>query len=79
MTPVNVCDVIKFCDAIAHAIAWDRVGAVVAALAFTYGVVMSVVFAVHLFRGQRMVRRTSTRTTKDRLADSDAFRPGIPN
>ncbi len=67
VTAVNVCDVINFCDAIAHAIAWDRVGAVVAALAFTYGVVMSVAFAVHVFRGQRMVRKTSTRTTKGRL------------
>jgi hypothetical protein len=67
VTPADVCDAIKFCDAIAHAISWDRVGAVVAALAFTYGAVMSVAFAVHVFRGQRIVRRTSTRTTKGRL------------
>jgi hypothetical protein len=38
VTPADVCDAIVFCNAIA----WGKVGAVVAALALTYGVAMSV-------------------------------------
>ena len=58
MTPADVCDAIKFCDAIANAIAWGKVGAVVAALALTYGVAMSIALVVYVyrFRGRRMTR-----------------------
>ena len=38
MTPADVCDAIVYCNAIA----WGKVGAVVAALALTYGVAMSI-------------------------------------
>ena len=38
MTPSDVCSAIKFCDAVAHALPWSVIGAVVAALALTYGV-----------------------------------------
>jgi hypothetical protein len=55
MTPADVCDAIVFCNAIA----WGKVGAVVAALALTYGVAMSVAFVFYLYRyrGRRMMRR----------------------
>jgi hypothetical protein len=50
MTPVNVCDAIKFCGTMANAIAWGKVGAVVAALALTYGVAMSIALVVYAYR-----------------------------
>jgi hypothetical protein len=55
MTPADVRDAIVYCNAIA----WGKVGAVVAALALTYGVAMSIalVVYVYLFRGRRMTRR----------------------
>jgi hypothetical protein len=37
VTPADVCNAIKFCDAVAHALPWGVIGAVVAALALTYG------------------------------------------
>ena len=45
--------------AMANAIAWGKVGAVVAALALTYGVAMSIALVVYVyrFRGRRMTRR----------------------
>jgi hypothetical protein len=33
VTPSDVCNAIKFCDAVAHALPWGVIGAVVAALA----------------------------------------------
>jgi len=50
-------------DAIAHALPWGKVGAVVAVLAFTYGVTMSIAFVLSVYRSraQRMSRRTDTR------------------
>jgi hypothetical protein len=55
MTPTDVCEAIVFCNAVA----WGKVGAVVAALALTYGVAMSIALVVYLYkyRGQRMIRR----------------------
>jgi len=55
MTPADVRDAIVYCNAIA----WGKVGAVVAALALTYGVAMSIalVVYVYLFRSRRMTRR----------------------
>ena len=55
MTPADVCDAIVFCNAIA----WGEVGAVVAVLALTYGVAMSIALVVYVYRsrGQRMMRR----------------------
>jgi hypothetical protein len=43
----------------ANAIAWGKVGAVVAALALTYGVAMSIALVVYVYRyrGRRMTRR----------------------
>jgi hypothetical protein len=54
MTPADVCDAIVYCNAIA----WGKVG-VVAALALTYGVTMSIALVVYVyrFRGRRMTRR----------------------
>jgi uncharacterized protein (DUF2062 family) len=60
-TPAEVCDAIEICRTIAHAIAWEKVGAVVAAAAFAYGVAMSVAFYVYGFRRQRTTRRRDTR------------------
>jgi hypothetical protein len=58
-TPADVCDAIKFCGAMANAIAWGKVGAVVAALALTYGVAMSIALVVYVYRyrGRRITRR----------------------
>jgi hypothetical protein len=55
MTPADVCDAIAYCNAIP----WGEVGAVVAALALTYGIAMSIALVVYVyrFRGQRMIRR----------------------
>jgi ABC-type spermidine/putrescine transport system permease subunit II len=55
MTPADVCDAIVYCNAIAS----GKVGAVVAALALTYGVTMSIALVVYVyrFRGRRMTRR----------------------
>ena len=55
MTPADVCDAIAYCNAIP----WDKVGAVVAALALTYGVAMSIALVVYVYRsrGPRMIRR----------------------
>jgi hypothetical protein len=55
MTPADVCDAIAFCNDIA----WGKVGAVVAALALTYGIAMSIALVVYAYkyRGQRMIRR----------------------
>jgi hypothetical protein len=55
MTPADVCDAIVFCNVVP----WGKVGAVVAALALTYGVAMSIALVVYVyrFRGQRMIRR----------------------
>jgi hypothetical protein len=54
MTPADVCDAIAYCNAIP----WDKVGAVVAALALTYGIAMSIALVVYMyrFRGQRIMR-----------------------
>jgi phosphatidylglycerophosphate synthase len=59
MTPADVCEAIVFCNAVA----WGKVGAVVAALALTYGVAMSIALVVYVYkyRGQRMMRRSRTR------------------
>ena len=63
MTPSDVCNAIKFCDAVAHALPWGVIGAVVAALALTYGVAMSIALVVYIyrFRDQRIARRTNRR------------------
>jgi hypothetical protein len=55
VTPSDVCDAIVFCNAVP----WGKVGDVVAALALTYGVAMSIALVVYVyrFRGQRRVRR----------------------
>ena len=55
MTPADVCDAIAYCNAIP----WDKVGAVVAALALMYGIAMSIALVVYMyrFRGQRIMRR----------------------
>ena len=55
MTPADVCDAIVFCNAVP----WGKVGAVVAALALTYGVAMSIALVVYVYRyrGPRMMRR----------------------
>jgi hypothetical protein len=55
MTPADVCDAIVYCNAIAS----GKVGAVVTALALTYGVTMSIALVVYVyrFRGRRMTRR----------------------
>ena len=51
MKPADVCDAIKFCDAVAHALPWGAIGAVVAALALTYGVAMSIALVVYTRTG----------------------------
>jgi hypothetical protein len=63
VTPADVCNAIKFCDAVAHALPWGVIGTVVAALALTYGVAMSVALLVYLyrFRGQHIIRKTYRR------------------
>jgi hypothetical protein len=63
-------------DAIAHALPWGKIGAVVAVLAFTYGVTMSIVFVLFVYRsrGQQMSRRTDTRR---RNAASQAPQQGV--
>ncbi|MGA6965281.1 MAG: hypothetical protein WBZ51_16915, partial [Xanthobacteraceae bacterium] len=55
MTPADVCDAIAYCNTIP----WGEVGAVVAALALTYGIAMSIALVVYVyrFRGQRIMRR----------------------
>jgi hypothetical protein len=53
MTPADVCDAIKFCGAMANAIAWGKVGAVVAALALTYGVAMSIALVGYVWQVPR--------------------------
>jgi O-antigen/teichoic acid export membrane protein len=65
VTPADVCELIVFCNAIA----WGKVGAVVAALALTYGVAMSVALVVYMyrFRGRRTARRTSQTRLKGGL------------
>jgi hypothetical protein len=52
MTPSDVCELIVFCNAVP----WGKVGAVVAALALTYGAAMSIALVVYVyrFRGRRM-------------------------
>jgi len=62
-SPKEVCDALDICVAIAHALPWDKIGAVIAALALAYGVAMSVAFALYVykFRGQRMARRNGKR------------------
>jgi hypothetical protein len=37
VTPSDVCNAIKFCDAVAHTLPWGVIGAVRAAVALTYG------------------------------------------
>ena len=51
MTPSDVCEFIVFCNAVP----WGKVGAVVAALALTYGVaaVIALVVYMYRFRGRR--------------------------
>jgi hypothetical protein len=63
VTPSDVCNAIKFCDAVAHALPWGVIGAVVAALALTYGVAMSIALVVYVyrFRGQRVGRSNARR------------------
>jgi hypothetical protein len=63
VTPSDVCSAIKFCDAVAHALPWSMIGAVVAALALTYGVAMSIALVVYVyrFRGQQVGRSNATR------------------
>jgi hypothetical protein len=77
VTPADVCDAIKFCDAIAHALPWGVIGAVVAALALTYGVTMSIALVVYVyrFRGQRIARYMAfARATSDtRARDFSSF------
>lgn len=79
MTPADVCDAIKFCDAIAHALPWGVIGAVVAALALTYGVMsIALVVYVYRFRGQRIARymafaRATSDTEKSRARDFSSF------
>jgi hypothetical protein len=80
VTPADVCDAIKFCDAIAHALPWGVIGAVVAALALTYGVTMSIALVVYVyrFRGQRIARymafaRATSDTEKSRARDFSSF------
>jgi hypothetical protein len=55
VTPSDVCDLIMFCNAVP----WSKVGAVVAALALTYGIAMSIALVVYMykFRGRAMTRR----------------------
>jgi hypothetical protein len=55
VTPSDVCDAIVFCNVVP----WGKVGAVVAALALTYGVAMSIALVVYVYRyrGPRMMRR----------------------
>ena len=55
MTPADVRDAIVYCNAIA----WGKVGAVVAALALTYGVaaVIALVVYMYRFRGRAPARR----------------------
>ena len=62
--PAEFCDAMEICVAITHAIPWSKVGAVVAILAFAYGVAMSIAFFLYAFRfrGQRKIRRTGPRT-----------------
>jgi hypothetical protein len=63
VTPSDVCNAIKFCDAVTHALPWGVIGAVVAALALTYGVAMSIALVVYVyrFRGQRVGRSNARR------------------
>jgi hypothetical protein len=63
VTPSDVCSAIKFCDAAAHALPWSVIGTVVAALALTYGVAMSIALVVYVyrFRGQRVGRSNARR------------------
>ena len=63
MTPSDVCNAIKFCDGVAHALPWGVISAVVAALALTYGVAMSIALVVYVyrFRGQRVGRSNARR------------------
>jgi hypothetical protein len=80
VTPADVCGAIVFCDAItqaiANAIAWGKVGAVVAALALTYGVAMSIAFFVYVCRsrGQRIARWTNGRAPERADSTSSAAR-----
>jgi ABC-type nickel/cobalt efflux system permease component RcnA len=80
VTPADVCGAIVFCDAItqaiANAIAWGKVGAVVAALALTYGVAMSIAFFVYVCRsrGQRIARWTNERAPERADSTSSAAR-----
>jgi hypothetical protein len=77
--PSDVCNAIKFCDAVAHALPWGVIGAVVAALALTYGVMsIALVVYVYRFRGQRIARymafaRATSDTEKSRARDFSSF------
>ena len=55
VTPSDVCELIVFCNAVP----WGKVGAVVAALALTYGVaaVIALVVYMYRFRGRAPARR----------------------
>jgi hypothetical protein len=55
VTPSDVCELIMFCNDVP----WGKVGAVIAALALTYGVAMSIALVVYTykFRGRAMTRR----------------------
>jgi hypothetical protein len=46
VTPSDVCELIVFCNAVP----WGKVGAVVAALALTYGVAAVIALVVYMYR-----------------------------
>ena len=50
MSPAEVCAAVEICGVIVRALPWHEIGAVVAALAFSYGLTMSVTFFVYLYK-----------------------------
>src|ERR1700730_5614365 len=60
MTLAEVCNTLETCVALAHGLPWEKVGGVVAAIVFAYGLSMSVAFViyVHRFKAGRSRRRS---------------------
>ena len=65
-TPAEFCDAIGICGVVLRAIPWGRVGVLIAAIVFAYGVAMSIAFFLYVYRsrGERTPRRTSNRAWK---------------
>ncbi|HEY7246583.1 MAG TPA: hypothetical protein VH678_22145 [Xanthobacteraceae bacterium] len=61
-TPAEMCDAMQICTVVAHALPWDEIAAIVAALAFIYGLAMAIAFFLYVYRSRSERRARSTQT-----------------